>query len=401
MRILVFHNWYQQPGGEDNVVRTEMALLADRGHAVELLDADNRTIATWLSKVQTAGSVAHSPSAQKHVAEELARVQPDIVHVHNYFPLLTPAILDACRDARVPVVHTLHNFRLLCPGATLLRDGRPCELCVTGSTVNAIRYRCYRDSYAGSAAVAWMVGLHRYLHTFERQIDRFIALTDFAKSVFVRAGFPEDLIAVKPDATLDPIALYGASPSPPTDGASALYLGRLSPEKGVQGLLKAWRDVPRILRVAGAGPMETLVESAARDPRERVTYLGQLSPEAAHRELAQAQFLVMPSRCYEGFGIVIIEAFAHGIPVLASRLGSMAELVDDGVTGLLFEPGDAKDLARKATWLFEHPEDARRMGLAARRVFEDRYTLERNYHRLMGIYADATQHAGQRVESSS
>ena len=398
MRILVFHNWYQQPGGEDNVVRTEMALLADHGHVVELVDADNRSIATWLSKVQTAGSVAHSPSAQRHVAEELARVQPDIVHVHNYFPLLTPAILDACSEAGVPVVHTLHNFRLLCPGANLLRDGRVCELCITGETANAVRYRCYRDSYAGSAAVAWMVGLHRYLHTFERQIDRFIALTDFAKSVFVKAGFPADLIDVKSDATLDPVALFGAPMGSLPDDSPALYLGRLSPEKGVHALLRAWRDVPASLRVAGAGLLEPVVQAAAHDPRERVTYLGQLSPEASHEELTRARFLVMPSRCYEGFGIVIIEAFAHSVPVLASRLGSMAELVDDGVTGLLFEPGNAKDLARKATWLFEHPEEARRMGTAARQVFEERYTLERNYDRLMVIYAEATEHARQRVE---
>jgi len=398
MRILVFHNWYQQPGGEDNVVRTEMALLSDHGHAVELLDADNRSIATWMSKVQTAGSVAHSPAARRHVAQELARVQPDIVHVHNYFPLLTPAILDACREAGVPVVHTLHNFRLLCPGATLLRDGRPCELCITGSTANAVRYRCYRDSYPGSAAVAWMVGLHRYLRTFERQIDRFIALTDFAKSIFVKAGFPGELIAVKPDATLDPVALYGDLPHPPADGASALYLGRLSLEKGVRTLLKAWRTVPAPLRMAGGGPLEPLVQAAARDPRERVTYLGQLSPEDAHAELARGRFLVMPSRCYEGFGIVIIEAFAHSMPVLASRLGSMAELVEHGVTGLLFEPGDAKDLARKATWLFEHPDETRRMGLAARKTFEERYTLERNYERLMSIYDEALEHARKRVE---
>jgi glycosyltransferase involved in cell wall biosynthesis len=399
MRILVFHNWYQQPGGEDNVVRTEMALLADHGHAVELLDADNHSITTWLSKVQTAGSAAHSPAAKRHVTEELARVQPDIVHVHNFFPLLTPAILDACREAGVPVVHTLHNFRLLCPGATLLRDGRVCELCVTGSTVNAVRYRCYRDSYPGSAAVAWMVGLHRYLRTFERQVDRFIALTDFARSIFVKAGFPADLIAVKPDATLDPFVLYGDPHDRPAEDATALYLGRLSPEKGVQTLLKAWRNVPAPLRVAGAGPLETIVQAAARDPRERVTYVGQVSPEGAHEELSRARFLVMPSRCYEGFGIVIIEAFAHGTPVLASRLGSMAELVDDGVTGLLFEPGDAKDLARKAMWLFRNPDEARRMGKAARRTFEERYTLECNYDRLMSIYDKALVHAAQREEN--
>ena len=149
MRILLFHNWYQQPGGEDTVVRTEMALLETHGHDVSLLDADNRTIRSVGAKVRTATSVAHSGAAGATVAEELARVQPDIVHVHNFFPLLTPAVLDACRRAGVPVVLTLHNYRLLCPGATLLRDGKPCELCLSGSTLNAVRYRCYRESPGG------------------------------------------------------------------------------------------------------------------------------------------------------------------------------------------------------------------------------------------------------------
>ena len=207
MRILLFHNWYQQPGGEDAVVRGEMALLRDHGHDLSLLDADNQTIRSLGAKVRTATSAAYSGAAATAVAEELARVQPDIVHVHNFFPLLTPAVLDACHRADVPVVLTLHNYRLLCPGATLLRDGRPCELCLTGSTLNAVRYRCYRDSTAGSAAVAWMVGLHRSLRTFRRKVDRFIALSEFQKSVFVRVGYPPDLIRVKPNATTDPLDL--------------------------------------------------------------------------------------------------------------------------------------------------------------------------------------------------
>jgi glycosyltransferase involved in cell wall biosynthesis len=331
------------------------------------------------------------------------------VHVHNLFPLLTPAALDATFEAGVPVVYTLHNYRLLCAGATLMRDGRPCELCVNGSPFQAVRYRCYRESMAASAAAAWMIARNRYVSTFQRKVDRFIALTQFAKGLFVRAGYSPEQLAVKPDAVSDP-AEFGAgargaagdAPGAAGDargrGPRALFLGRLSPEKGVSTLLGAWAgDVPVHLAVAGTGPLTPLVAAAADDSGGRIDFLGFLPAERVHRELAAAEFLVMPSQCYEGFGVVIIEAFAHGIPVLASNLGSMAELVEDGVTGLLFEPGDQSDLAAKATWLAEHPEERLRMGAAARRDFERKYTLERNYDQLMAIYAGALEHAGRRA----
>jgi glycosyltransferase involved in cell wall biosynthesis len=402
MRILLLHNWYRHTGGEDNVVRTEMSMLSRHGHDVALLDADNRDIGGVLSQARTAGAVAHSPIVHRELRIELRRVRPDIVHVHNLFPILTPAALYATFEAGVPVVYTLHNFRLLCGGATLMRDGRPCELCVTGSPFQAVRYRCYRDSRAASAAAAWMIAFNRRAGTFQRKVDRFIALTQFAKSRFVHAGYPPERIAVKPDAISDPAgssargrSAAGVSPRP---GQRALFLGRLSPEKGVSTLLGAWtRDIPVDLAIAGVGPLAPLVGAAAEGSGGRIDALGFVSADRLHGELAAAQFLVMPSECYEGFGVVIIEAFAHGTPVLASNLGSMAELVEDGVTGLLFDPGDQRDLAAKATWLAEHPQERQRMGAAARREFERKYTLERNYDQLMTIYAAALEHAGRRA----
>lgn len=395
MRILIFHNWYQQAGGEDSVVRAEMRLLAAHGHDVNLLDADNKVISGVGVKIRTATSVAYSQAAYDHVKTALDRVRPDVVHVHNFFPLLTPAVLEACREAAVPVVHTLHNFRLLCPAATMLRDGRPCDLCVTGSVLNAIRYRCYRHSYPGSAAVAYMVSVHRHLMTFQRKIDRFIALTEFEKSVFARAGFPAERIAVRFPSTPDPGTPYGdrRRRRREDDAPYALFLGRLSPEKGVETLVRAWRDVPIELRIAGAGPMVHVVRAADRDPRERVRYLGQLSPESVSMQLRGALFLVMPSECYETFGMVVAEAFAHGVPVLASNLGAMTEIIEPGENGLLFEPRDRRDLAEKATWLARHREQRDRMGLSARSCYERRFTEERGYQRLVEIYGEVTDGA--------
>jgi glycosyltransferase involved in cell wall biosynthesis len=397
MRILIFHNWYQQAGGEDSVVRAEMELLGAHGHDVALLDADNKAISGLGSKVRTATNVAHSREAYDHVRGELRRVRPEIVHVHNFFPLLTPAVLDACRDAEVPIVHTLHNFRLLCPAATMLRDGRPCELCVTGSTLSAIRYRCYRDSYAGSAAVAWMVSVHRRLMTFQRKVDRFIALTEFEKTVFARAGFPAERMTVRPPGTRDPGTPYGDRRRTPRgdDPRYALFLGRLSSEKGIATLLKAWRDVPLELRIAGEGPLVHAVRAAHRDPRERVRYLGLLTPEQVSMQLHGALFLVMPSECYESFGMVAVEAFSHGVPVIASHLGAMAEIIDEGVNGLLFEPANPRALAAKATWLGANLEERETMGLAARATYGATFTEAHSYDRLLRIYEEVTAHGGQ------
>lgn len=398
MRILIFHNWYQQAGGEDSVVRAEMRVLGDHGHDVSLLDADNKVISGLGAKVRTATNVAHSPEAYAHVQRELERMRPEVVHVHNFFPLLTPAVLDACRDAGVPIVHTLHNFRLLCPAATMLRDGQPCELCLTGSVFNAIRHRCYRHSYAGSAAVAWMVSVHRHLMTFQRKVDRFIALTEFEKTVFVRAGFPAEHIAVRSPGTPDPGLPYGDRRRRPREGHEryALFLGRLSPEKGVETLLRAWRDVSMELRIAGAGPLVHAVRAADRDPRERVRYLGELDSHQVSMQLHGADFLVMPSECNETFGMVIAEAFAHGVPVLATGIGGVGEIVRPGVNGLLYEPRNRRDLASKAIWIAQHPDERERMGQAARATYEAQFTEERSYERLMAIYHEVLADARRR-----
>ena len=283
------------------------------------------------------------------------------------------------------MVQTLHNYRLICPGAMLMREGKICEQCISGSPYQAAWYGCYRDSKMGSLVVGHMVAQHRKQGTWQHKVNRFIALTDFAKSKFVEAGFPADKIAVKANFVNDP--LKETPQKNTTTPRFALFVGRISEEKGIKTLMKAWTSIGDndLLKVAGAGPLETLLSG-----KNNVTALGRQSTEEISLLMQQAAFLVLPSEWYEGFPLVLVEAFAHGLPVLASRLGSMADIIKDGETGLLFTPGDAGDLASKAKWLLENPQQAQILGENARRTFLAKYTPEQNYEELMAIYESIT-----------
>lgn len=378
MRVLQVHNFYRQAGGEDVVVANEAAMLTATGHDVHLWSAHNDSIVGLRAKLRTAWEAPYSRRVRAALATEIRRFDADVVHAHNFFPLLTPAIYDACRDAGVPVVQTLHNYRTICAGALLSRDGRPCELCISRSPYHGALHACYRQSHGESLAAARMIAWHRRCATWQHKVDRFIALTRFAKSKFVAAGFPEDKIAVKPNFVED-----RGDAITEHERRGALFAGRLSVEKGVATLLRAWRTLDLPLRIAGEGPLAEAVRAAATPD---VTVLGLLTPHDLRAEMARARFLVMPSETYETFGLTLIEAFCRGLPVIASRLGAMAEIVDDGVTGLHFTPGHADDLAAKVRWAVDHPEDMRRMGAAARRVYVERYTPAINTRQLIGIY---------------
>ncbi len=383
MKICLVHNTYQLKGGEDVVLANETALLSEKNQVRTYL-ADNAAINSLRKSISTAVDLKYSRRQKSLFRNFLESHAFDIVHVHNLFPLLTPSIYDACAEKGVPVVQTLHNFRNICPGAYLLRDGRICEKCLAGSPYHAALHACYRNSHLGSLAVARMVDYHRRHQTWSKKVERFIALTQFGKKKFVDTGFPAKKIAVKPNFYPGP----GLSAAEVNTGErrGALFVGRLSPEKGVHTLLQAWAGCDLPLRLAGVGPLAGEIMGNSSD---KVQLLGQLTGEEVSREMRTAAFLVMPSQWYETFGMVIIEAFAHGLPVLAARLGAMAEIVADGVTGLHFEPGDPGDLAAKVRWLRDHPLETRRMGQAARREFERRYTPERNYDLLLNIYREA------------
>jgi glycosyltransferase involved in cell wall biosynthesis len=380
MRVLIVHNCYQQAGGEDTVVANEHALLEKHGWETRLWSVTNDMIVGTWSKVTAAVRVSYSGPARDELARIVAEFAPVVVHVHNFFPLLSPSVYDACRAAGVAVVQTLHNYRIICPGGLLARDGHPCEDCIGASPYQAALHGCYRGSRVGSLAVARMVDVHRRRGTWSDKVDRFIALSAFSKGKFVAAGFPADLISVKPNFAEDRRITS-------TSRAGGLYVGRLSSEKGIDPLLRAWDGLEVPLRIVGDGPLRRLVDSAASPS---LIAFGRKAPAEVAWEMARSAFMILPSQVPENFPIVIAEAFCQGLPVVASRIGALAEIVEDGVTGLLFSSGDPEDLATKVQWAHRHPEAMRIMGANARRVYEERYSPSVNFGQLMKIYEAAT-----------
>jgi glycosyltransferase involved in cell wall biosynthesis len=380
MKILTVHNKYKFRGGEDESREAEDRLLVARGHEIRELVFDNKTI-TGATTLIAGLTASWSSRAYRQVHQALSAWKPDILDVHNFFPLASPAVHYAARRLGIPVVQTLHNYRLFCPGALLFRNGAPCEDCVHSRFPwRGIVHRCYRGSALQTSAVSVMIGVHKTLRTWERTVSQFIAVSEFAKRKFVEAGFPESKIMVKPNFVLDPGA-------PGVGGGELVFVGRLTPEKGVRTLLAAMALTnPSVsLAIVGDGPLEPEVRSAAAsDPRIR--YLGRISQGAVLDLLGRATALIFPSEWYETFGRVAAEAFARGTPVVAARIGAVAEIVEDGRTGFHFQPGNARDLARVIDLAYGSPQRLVSMRQEARREFELKYTAERNYELMMTAY---------------
>ena len=363
------------------VVAAERDLLLRHGHEVQVLEADNAGIGGPYFQLKTAIGAIYSPGSRRRVDSEIAAFEPDIVHVHNFFPLQSPSVYYACQDAGVPVVQTLHNYRLICPNAVLFRDGRVCEECI-GRTFAwpGIVHRCYRGSRAGTASIAAMQTVHRIVGTWRKGVDQYIALTEFSRSTFVRGGLPADRITVKPNFA------FSKGPAGKGRGGYALFVGRLSPEKGIQVLLDACESLTQRfpIWIVGDGPL--VDQTRATAAKSNVLYLGSRTRDEVSELMRDAAFLILPSLCYENFPLVIAEAFEAGLPVIASDLGSPGSLVTPGRTGLLFPPGNPQLLAQEIDWAATHPEEMSRMRRHARWEYEAKYTPQRNYELLMDIY---------------
>ena len=382
------HNFYQQRGGEDIAFHAEKALLESNGHQVPVYIRQNDEIKRYgpVEKASLPFRTVWAWDSSKQMRKLVDTEKPDVVHFHNTFPLVSPSAYSACREANIPVVQSLDNPRLMCPAATLFREGSICEECVGKiAPWPGVLHACYRKSRLQTGVVAAMLTVHRYLKTWEKLVDTYLVATDFYHQKFVDAGLPPEKIAVKPH-------FIAPDPGPTQEAQSyALFAGRLSPEKGVLTLLNAWEKLKAIpLKIRGEGDLLRDVQERASDRNYQIEMVPRLSRQELTHLFQRARFLVWPSEgYYETFGLVAVEAFACGIPVIASRVGVMEEIVRDRVTGLHFKAGDPNDLAEKVEWAWTHPREMETMGREARSEYEVKYTAERNYELLMGVYRRA------------
>ncbi len=383
MRVLVAHNFYQQPGGEDQVFRSELALLESRGHEPVAFEMHNDDVG-GMGKLALACATVWNRSSAARLSEAVRANRIDVVHFHNTFPLMSPSVYYAAHSAGAAVVQTLHNFRFLCAGANFFRDGKVCEKCL-GKTLPlaGIQHKCYRDNRGASAVTAAMLTVHRAMGTYRNVVDAYITPTNFAREKFIAGGLPGDRIFVKPNF-VDPDPGLAAG-----GGDYAIFVGRLSHEKGLDTLLGAWQqaNMPP-LKIVGDGPLADKVKAAvARD--EKIEWLGRQPMDRVLELIGAAAVLVFPSECYETFGRVAVEAFAKGTPVIASGHGAPGDVVEDGRTGLLFKPSDSADLATKVRQMMTSPSMRQSMRDEGRREYEAKYTGQRNYEMLMAVYHSA------------
>lgn len=384
MKIVLVHNFYRQGGGEDVVFQSEKQLLERAGHTVIPYVRSNMELsdATVVDRIGIASQMIWSQRTRQDFSAILDAECPDVVHVHNTFMVISPSIYSACSKRGIPVVQTLHNFRLLCPASSLFRSGAACEECVDHSLFRSVLHGCYRNSRAATAAVALMLAAQRALGTWQASVTRFIALTEFAKQRFVHAGFPSDKLVVKPNF-MDPDPGERVGP-----GEYAVCMGRLAEDKGLRVLLNGWKKLSMQypLQIVGDGPDRFALEAQARELQlSGVTFRGQLPRTTAIETVKGARFMITSS-ISEGLSMSIVESFACGTPVICSRVGGMTAIVDDHVTGLHFNPGDPQDLAEKVEWAWNHPAELVWMGRMGRQKYETDYTAEKNYSLLMDIY---------------
>ncbi len=431
MKIIQAHNYYLHAGGEDAVVAAERQMLEIQGNIVVPYYKSNEDIAASSNKLIAVGQLLKASlrtiwnhQTYREFQKLLQSEKPDVVHCHNTFPLISPSIYWACAKEKVPVVQTLHNYRLLCLNAFLFRTTKShenknlcdsaalsenksgiCELCVNKSFKwPGIRYRCYRGSLPGSLVVTLMLFVHKLRGTWTKKVTAYIALTEFQKRKMVEEGLPGDKILVKSnfidDSSMkEPLASNDSVPSV-VDKPYCIFVGRLSPEKGCDVLLKAWarfgempiaNDHQPQLLIAGDGPERESLEKLSADLclTTSVTFLGKQSKGSVLSLMRNAQFLALPSVWYEGFPMTIVEAFSCGTPVVASNDGGMLDVIDEGKTGLLFSMGDVNALANTLLWAFEHLEEMASMSAAAHKDFSEKFSSDINYGELIGIYERA------------
>ncbi|WP_420037301.1 glycosyltransferase [Streptomyces sp. cg28] len=390
MHVLVVHNRYAsaQPSGENKVVDQEVELLRSAGHRVELFERRSDDIAakSLPGKAALPFLVPWNPAVRAELTRRLRVDPPDVVHVHNVFPLLSPAVLAACADAGVPAVATLHNYTQVCPPGTLQRDGAACTECVGGSPLPAVRHGCYRNSRLATVPLAVSLSVNR--RRWQSGVERFLCISAAQRDVLTAAGMPAERLSVKHNFVPDPGSCRTG------EGEHVLFLGRLAEAKGLRLLMTAWDELaadgkPGVpLVIAGTGPLEREVTDWAAG-RDDVRYAGLLDTAECRKAIASAVAVVAPSTWLEAFGLVAVEAMAAGVPVVAAGHGAFVELVEDGVTGLLHRPNDAASLASRLERIAADPVRNQEMGRAARSRYERGFSPAVGLERLMEEYRTA------------
>ncbi|MGG1940761.1 glycosyltransferase family 4 protein [Paenibacillus polymyxa] len=389
-KVLIIHNFYQQSGGEDKVVEQESAMLRSSGIETEHYYVHNDSIQSkgLANMAKLAVEAAWSFPEFKRIKELLLRVKPDVVHVHNFFPVISPSVYHACERLGVPVVQTLHNYRLICPAATFMRGNEVCEKCLHGTLLHSIRHGCYRGSQLQTIPVAAMIKFNELIGTWQHKVSRYIALTEFARDKFAESGIPLDRIAVKPNfihhqtvkAKYDPNDRY------------LLFVGRISAEKGVRNLLQAWSQLEDRgglrLVIIGDGPQKA--ELAAAYSQEDIQFLGKQDGDTVLDCMSRAMYVMVPSIWYEGFPMTIVESYSVGTPVLCSRIGALEEVVEDGVTGFHFQHDDLENIKTVIRRAVAY-ENYAAMRQKVAENYAAHYTEEVNVKQLLAIYSEAME----------
>jgi glycosyltransferase involved in cell wall biosynthesis len=380
MNILLCHNHYQHPGGEDSTFVDESSLLESHGHNVIRYTMHNDDIRD-MRRTTLAVKTMWNRQAYYEVREIIRKHRPAVMHCTNTFPLISPAVYYAAKDESVPVIQSLHNYRMFCANSLFLRDGRACEKCL-GKMIpwSAIVHACYRESRLATAAVTSMVGVHRFMRTWIDAIQLYCTPTEFARQKFIQGGIAAQKIIVKPNFVREDRGVGEGG------GNYVVFAGRLSHEKGIDILLEAWRQLaaPVALKILGDGPLgDVVAKAAALD--SRIQWMGQCSSQEVDSIIGEAKCVLLPSICFETFGRTVIEAFCKGTPVVVSDGGAIAELVREGDTGFLFESGNADQLLAKLNMLLDDaaPQEMR---AAARREYERKYTAKENYRQMLDLY---------------
>ena len=383
MKILQIHNSYIFKGGEDTVVEQERNLLVENGHEVfQLKKKNEEEIINFIDKLKVAKNLSYSHPAKNIVYNEIKKINPKIAHIHNTFPLWSTSVFDACIENNIPIVLTLHNYRTICANGLFFRKKKVCEKCLNRSPYHSVLYGCYQNSHIKSLPVAKMIDDNQKKNTWSKKINRFIVLTNFAKKKFLQANFPEEKIRVKPNFILPNVVKKETNKNLKK---KCLYVGRLSQEKGIITLLKAWEEINFGLKVFGDGQLYHQINKR----QSNVDFFGNKPKNEIIEEMQSAKFLVYPTECYENFPLAILEAFESGLLVLASKIGSVSEIIKDKYNGILFIPGNIIDLRNKINWILSNPKECKRIVENASKDFLTKYSKKENYKTLIKIYEEA------------